>query len=103
MAFNKSHLFDPADQMTSSFAKALSHPVRLDILRILASQGSCPVRTLFRRYPLSKSTVSQHLEMLRETGLVNYKEEYPHVFYSLEPANFKKHIASLLEYCQKIQ
>lgn len=103
MAFNKSHLFDPADQMTSSFAKALSHPVRLDILRLLATQGTCSVRILFRRYPLSKSTISQHLEMLRETGLVKYKEEFPHVFYSLEPTNFNKLIDGLTEYCQKIK
>lgn len=103
MAFNKSHLFDPADQMTSSFAKALSHPVRLDIIRILATHGTCSVHNLFRRYPLSKSTISQHLEMLRVTGLIKYKEEYPHVFYSLEPSNFKKYIAMLLEYCQKIK
>ena len=83
MAFSKSHLFNKADQSTSSFSKALSHPVRLDILRQLAENDSCSVDYLNKLYPISKSTLSQHLGSLRELGLITYREEYPRTFYSL--------------------
>lgn len=103
MAFNKSHLFDPADQLVSGFARALSHPVRLDILRILASKGPCSVENLSLRYPLSKSTVSQHLELLRKYNLIRYHEEFPFIIYSLDDDAFGKLNSRLQEYFMTIR
>lgn len=101
MAFSKAHLFDPADQITSTFAKALAHPVRLDILRTLSSKGSCSVEYLSLHYPLSKSTISHHLEILRKVGLIKYTEEYPHIFYFLDTQTFGQCNAKLQDFCKK--
>jgi DNA-binding transcriptional ArsR family regulator len=101
MAFSKAHLFDPSDQITSAFAKALSHPVRLDILRTLSLKGPCSVEHLSFQYPLSKSTISQHLEILRKVGLINYREEYPHIFYFLDTQTFGQCNAKLQDFCKK--
>jgi len=101
MAFSKAHLFDPTDQITSTFAKALSHPVRLDILRTLSSKGACPVDQLFSNYPLAKSTVSQHLEVLRETSLIKYVEEYPHTIYFPDFQTFNLYHKGLQDFCNK--
>jgi DNA-binding transcriptional ArsR family regulator len=103
MAFSKSHLFDPADQILSAFAKALSHPVRLDILRNLSKSGPCTVDALSVRYPLSKSTLSEHLENLRKSGLVLFKEEFPYTYYSLDESSFKTLHRRLLEYFEHIE
>jgi ArsR family transcriptional regulator, arsenate/arsenite/antimonite-responsive transcriptional repressor len=84
MAFSKAHLFDPSDQIISAFAKALSHPVRLDILRTLSLKGSCSVEYLSLRYPISKSTLSQHLETLRKVGLIKYSINHPRIIYFLD-------------------
>ena len=90
MSFSKSHLFDPADQVTSSYARVLSHPVRLDIIRKLARTGSTSVEKLSGHYPLSKSTISQHLEKMRKADIIDYKEVYPYIVYSLNQKNFEK-------------
>lgn len=102
MAFTKAHLFDPEDQLTCSFARALSHPARLDIIRFLAKSGPCSVESLTRRYPLSNPTVSDHLEKLRKAGLVQFKEKHPYIFYYLDRKNYKKCKAYQMNYFQKI-
>jgi ArsR family transcriptional regulator len=99
MAFNKSHLFDPADQVTSAMAQLISHPARVDILRYLAQNGPTSVEKLADRYPLSKSTVSQHLEYLRKADLVQYRESYPHTIYSIDLQTYTEHYSKLMEYC----
>ncbi|MFM6954406.1 MAG: ArsR/SmtB family transcription factor [Sphingobacteriaceae bacterium] len=52
------------------FAKALGHPARIAILRILATQNSCICGEIVEVLPLAQSTVSQHLKDLKEAGLV---------------------------------
>jgi len=103
MAFSKSHLFDPADQIISASAKVLSHPARLNILRFLATIDSCTVDTLSVYCPLSKSTISEHLEKLRKSGLVLYREEFPHTYYSLDHTSFNQLFGHLLEYIQRMR
>jgi ArsR family transcriptional regulator len=51
--------------------KALSHPARLAILQTLASRGSCVCGEIVDVMPLSQATVSQHLKVLREAGLIS--------------------------------
>jgi ArsR family transcriptional regulator, arsenate/arsenite/antimonite-responsive transcriptional repressor len=103
MAFSKSHLFDPADQITSASAKVLCHPARLNILRFLATTDSCTVETLSTYCPLSKSTISEHLEKLRKSGVVIYREEFPHTYYSLDHASFNLLFQHLLEFILRIR
>lgn len=50
--------------------KALSHPARLAILRTLAKRGTCICGDIVNVMPLSQATVSQHLKVLKEAGLV---------------------------------
>lgn len=50
---------------------ALSHPARLQIMMHLARFKSCPAGNISNRLPLCKSTVSQHMARLRETGLIS--------------------------------
>lgn len=50
--------------------RALAHPARLRILVALASNETCHCGEIVRRLPLAQSTVSEHLRILREAGLV---------------------------------
>lgn len=52
------------------YAKALAHPARVAILRILLKQQACICGDIVDILPLSQSTVSQHLKELKEAGLV---------------------------------
>lgn len=75
-----------ADEALAALAKAMGHPVRAGIVRLLASQESCQYGDLTDRLPLAKSTVSQHLKVLREAGLVRGEVDGPRACYCIDPA-----------------
>ena len=70
MAINKKSIFDKRQISTADFAKALSHPARILILKILAQKKSCICCKIVEVIPLAQSTVSQHLKELKKAGLV---------------------------------
>ena len=86
-AFSKAPLYDEEDRITSEFAFALSHPARLRIIRQLATYGPSNVHSLQKKHPISQPSLSQHLEILRNAGLVNCKEKFPYTIYSLNGKN----------------
>ncbi|RNC93658.1 MAG: ArsR family transcriptional regulator [Oricola sp.] len=72
------------DQILARQLAALAHPVRLTILRALAcSERSC-CKDVVDRLPLAQSTVSQHLKVLAEAGLVKVDRRRPHSHYRLD-------------------
>jgi len=64
---------DPAadpDETLARLAKALGHPARVKILRFLLEREDCMAGGIVQELPLAQSTVSQHLKVLREAGLI---------------------------------
>lgn len=55
--------------------RCLAHPVRRALLDALREEGSQPVRSLSARFEISQPALSQHLAVLREAGLVEYRQE----------------------------
>ncbi len=68
----------------SSVARALAHPVRIRILHLLRSREGCYCGDLCDEIPLAQSTISQHLKVLREAGLVRGTREGTAVCYCVE-------------------
>lgn len=60
----------PDDDTLAAMAKALGHPVRVAIVRLLAAQDACITGDVVAQIGLAQSTVSEHLRILREAGLV---------------------------------
>ena len=60
----------PDDATLAQLAKALGHPARIRILRLLATRQTCITGDVVAELPLAQSTVSEHLRILREAGLV---------------------------------
>lgn len=89
MAINKKTEFSINDQEISSFAKALSHPARLAILRYLAEQNSCICGDIVDALPLAQSTVSQHLRELKNIGLIKGSIEGPKTCYCIDLEKYK--------------
>ena len=83
MAQAKTEAFDPALVRTACLAKALSHPVRIRILEILASRKGCICGGLVELLPLAQSTVSQHLRELMDAGLIRGDVDGPRICYCL--------------------
>lgn len=70
MGATKSEEFTLKDNRIAKYAKALSHPARIAILRLLVKKQSCICGDIVEELPLSQSTVSQHLKELKEAGLI---------------------------------
>lgn len=87
-----------ADHDLAVLAKAIGHPVRAGIVRLLAGQETCQYGDLSDRVPLAKSTVSQHLKVLREAGLVRCEEDGMRVCYCIDPDRLQrlKHLIAAL-------
>ncbi len=66
----KKELFDMELQEMAQFAKVLSHPARLAILKYLAETKTCISGDISDNLPLSRTTVSQHLTELKAMGLI---------------------------------
>ncbi len=58
------------DEEVALLAKALGHPARARILRLLLAREACYCGQLVEELPLAQATVSQHLKVLKEAGLV---------------------------------
>ena len=70
---------------TLAFAcKALSHPARIAILRHLSERGSCVCGEVVKVMPLAQATVSQHLKVLKEAGLIIGTVEGPKSCYCVD-------------------
>lgn len=67
----------------AGFAKALGHPVRIRILRLLAGQACCFTGELTGIIPMAQSTISQHLKALLDAGLIQGEIEPPKVRYCI--------------------
>ncbi|MDX2037761.1 MAG: metalloregulator ArsR/SmtB family transcription factor [Isosphaeraceae bacterium] len=74
-----------SDVELALLAKALGHPARVQIVRFLQTQESCMCGDIVEHLPLAQSTVSQHLKMLKEAGLVRGTIDGPRVCYCVEP------------------
>ena len=66
-------------------AKALGHPARVAIVRRLLAQGECVCGAIVDRLPLAQATVSQHLKVLKEAGLIAGEVDGPRVCYCVNP------------------
>ena len=74
-----------SDVELATLAKALGHPARVQIVRFLLSQDSCMCGDIVEHLPLAQSTVSQHLKMLKASGLIQGTIDGPRVCYCVEP------------------
>jgi ArsR family transcriptional regulator len=82
---------DPvADAQLAAFAKAIAHPTRVRILRLLAHREARMCSHIVDELPLAQSTVSEHLRILRAAGLVQANESGPRVGYCIVPAVLKQ-------------
>jgi len=86
-----------ADEL-ARLAWAVAHPARVRIVRLLLSRTSCVCGEIVDQMPLAQSTVSQHLKILKESGLVQGEIDGPRICYCINPKmlkQLKKRIAEL--------
>ena len=74
-----------SDLKTSAFAKALSHPARLQIIRFLYEKQSCFCGDIVNEIDLAQATVSQHLKELKKHGIIQGQISGSAVCYCINP------------------
>lgn len=75
---------------TALFARAMSHPVRIYILELLAGQSCCYSGDLAEVLPIARSTLSQHLKALKDAGLIQGEINPPKIKYCINQENWEK-------------
>lgn len=98
----KSDVFTQELQELAKFAKAISHPARLAILQYLAETKTCISGDISDSLPLSRSTVSQHLNDLKELGLIQGHIDGLKVNYCLCNSNIQKYMERFQEFFKNI-
>lgn len=102
MAQSKVEEFSKEEVYLSEIAKALSHPARIKILKILNDLNVCMCGDIVDNMPLSQSTVSQHLKELKKAGLIKGEIEGPKVCYCLDKKTLGEAKSALLTLFKKI-
>lgn len=90
MAVHKKESFSQKEQDLAAFAKALSHPARIAILKVLAQHNECICGEIVDILPLAQSTVSQHLKELKMAGLIDGSIDGPRSCYCINWKVFEK-------------
>lgn len=81
---------DASAQRLAGLAWAVSHPARVRIVRLLINRQACVCGEIVDQLPLAQSTVSQHLKILKESGLIQGEVDGPKVCYCINPAKLKE-------------
>ena len=68
---------------------ALANPVRIDILRHISRHEKCGCKDITETLPLAQSTISQHLKVLSEAGLITIETLHPRSRYSVNESLLK--------------
>jgi ArsR family transcriptional regulator len=84
-----------ADDEFAALAKAVAHPIRVRILRMLARKEARMCSHIVDELPLAQSTVSEHLRILKRAGLVRANENGLRVSYCIVPSAMKRFKALL--------
>ena len=74
-----------ANEHLARLAKAIGHPARVAIVRMLVRHEGCIVGDIVDALPFAQSTVSQHLKQLKDAGLIRGEVDGPRVCYCVEP------------------
>lgn len=86
------------DEQLVEMLRAVANPVRYRILQILEERGECQCGPLGSQLPIAPSTLSQHLKVLREAGLIKGTVDGPTICYCRDEQQIdwlKQHIARL--------
>ena len=98
----KSARLAPEETRLARMLKALGNPIRFQIIMTLAERQTCITNEIVATTPLAQSTVSQHLKVLSEAGLIHGEVEGPATCYCLNPENIrwlKEQIERWLPHC----
>lgn len=99
---NDGHGRSPLDQRSEGddyarIFKALSEPLRIRVISLFDEHDSCACTLLEASLPVSKSTISYHIKILSEAGLINVRKNGRFYHYDLRRDVFEYFVPGFLE------
>ncbi|SDR47416.1 metalloregulator ArsR/SmtB family transcription factor [Pseudovibrio sp. Tun.PSC04-5.I4] len=88
--FSPASLNEEEENKLAAQAKALAHPARVRLLKIMAAQPGCVGGDLVNSIGLAQSTVSEHLRILKDAGFILSESQRPRICYSVNRAELQK-------------
>ncbi|HQW11798.1 MAG TPA: metalloregulator ArsR/SmtB family transcription factor [Saprospiraceae bacterium] len=90
MGYSKANEFSLKDKQLARIAKALSHPARIAIIKLLLKKRACICGDIVDVLPLSQATVSQHLKELKDAGLIKGEIDGPRICYCIDERKWRQ-------------
>ena len=87
-----------SQQKMARYAKAIAHPVRVFILDFLAERTCCYSGDMAEELPIARSTLSEHLKELKNSGLIQGEINPPYIKYCINKANWEEAKALFSEF-----
>jgi DNA-binding transcriptional ArsR family regulator len=87
----------PQADVYPAIFNALSEPIRLDIVRMIADADELACTLLDDTLPISKSTLSYHIKVLYHAGLITLRKAGRYYFYRVRQETFEEHLPGFLE------
>ena len=91
----KLEVFESRTVELASFARALSHPARISILRQLAGKGEMPCMAIVSALPLSQPACSRHINELHKAGLLKSRPRGNQVYFRLDETALRRFCQSM--------
>ncbi len=95
MEQGRSELRDDVVEVTARMLRCLGHPLRLRILDLLEAREECTVTEVHEALEIEQAVCSQHLNLMRDKGILARRKEGVHVFYRLGDPRALKVLACL--------
>lgn len=83
-------MYKQKSEKLARYAKALSHPVRIEILELLEGDSCCFTGDLVDIFPIAQSTISQHLKELKNAGLIQGEVNPPKIKYCVNKEKWEE-------------
>jgi ArsR family transcriptional regulator, arsenate/arsenite/antimonite-responsive transcriptional repressor len=99
----KTELFSESLRQAASYFKVLSHPARLAIVNYLIDTGTCITGDITEELPLSRTTVSQHLQELKDCNLIQGTVDGSKVNYCINAVGLEEFIKVLREMAVQLE
>lgn len=90
--------FTVSQTKMARYAKALSHPVRVFILEFLAEKKCCYSGDMAEDLPIARSTLSEHLKELKNSGLIQGEINPPYIKYCINREHWEEARALFLDF-----
>lgn len=102
MVASKTDLFEKELQQRACFFKALAHPARIQIIQHLARTRTCLSGDISDMFPISRTTVNQHMQELKSAGIINSREIDGKIVYCLQLSKIQEMYDILSGFLQEI-